>query len=213
MCQEKDKEEEEAKEKRKKVKVKGAEERERERGRDREREGQKRERGERGERGGREGERDEERERDREREGERRRERERERKSGRRRRKGREREETEKRQEKEREGVLALVGTLVKSGPGPHLLFPSSFVRMSENPSNVTMVQCFVRWVLTVGGWTAAGSQRSGIKSTSGIAESAARATIATERVAEAAKNTSGSFCKKQQRTSARTAAAKARER
>ena len=69
-------------------------------------------------------ERERERGRDREREGQKR-ERERERRRG----------DWREEREGEREGVLALVGTLVKSGPGPHLLFPSSFVRMPENPS------------------------------------------------------------------------------
>ena len=60
---------------------------------------------------------------------------------------------------------------------------------------------------------TTAGSQRSGTRSTSGIALSAARATLTTEHVAEAEKNTLGIFGKKQQRTLARTAATKASER
>ena len=44
---------------------------------------------------------------------------------------------------------------------------------------------------------TTAGSQRSGTRSTSGIAQCAARAIATTEPVAEAAKNTLGSSCKK----------------
>ena len=44
---------------------------------------------------------------------------------------------------------------------------------------------------------TTAGSQRSGTSNTSGIAQSAARAIATTEPVAEAAKNTLGSSCKK----------------
>ena len=60
---------------------------------------------------------------------------------------------------------------------------------------------------------TAAGSQRSGTRSTSGIAQCAARATLTTEHVAEAAKHTLRIFGKKQQRTLATTAATKASER
>ena len=61
---------------------------------------------------------------------------------------------------------------------------------------------------------TTAGSQRSGTRSTSGIAQCAARAIATTELVAEAAKNTLGSSCKnKKQRTAASAAAAKAWER
>ena len=44
---------------------------------------------------------------------------------------------------------------------------------------------------------TTAGSQRSGTRNTSGIAQCAARAIATTEPVAEAAKNTLGSSCKK----------------
>ena len=47
---------------------------------------------------------------------------------------------------------------------------------------------------------TTAGSQRSGTRSTSGIAQCAARAIATTELVAEAAKNTLGSSCKTKQK-------------
>ena len=51
---------------------------------------------------------------------------------------------------------------------------------------------------------TTAGRRRSGTRSTIAIAWSAARAIVATVLVAEAAQNTLGCFCKKQQRTAAR---------
>ena len=68
-------------------------------------------------------------------------------------------------------------------------------------------------FVVVVVGSTA-GSQRSGTRNTSGTAESATSITTTTELVAEAAKNTWGSFCKKQQRTAGQTQQRqKARER
>ena len=91
------------------------------------------------------------------------------------------------------------------------LLFPIQILCESQNSFNVTMVHRFVRAGAVVVG-TTAGSQRRGTRSTSGIARSVARAIVTTEFVAEAAKNTLGSFCKKQQRTAASAAAAKAPE-
>ena len=90
------------------------------------------------------------------------------------------------------------------------------FCALSEILHNVTKVRCIVRWIPIVAGCvvgTTAGSRRSGTKGTSGIAQSAARALTTTVFVAEAAKNTLGSFCKNQQRTAANAAAATARDR